>query len=381
MSQLLEVTPEGLFCPPGRFHIDPWRPVERAVITHAHSDHARGGSRAYLAAHSGAPFLRGRLGMDLPLETVGWGEERRMEGVSVSLHPAGHIRGSAQVRVEYRGEVWVVSGDYKLQRDATAEAFEPVPCHTFISECTFGLPVYRWPGPEQVAEEMKEWWAENRARGRTSVLFAYSLGKAQRALSLLDPEAGPILAHGAIRRMTDLYRQEGLDLPPLGEANRQTVRAAEGGALVLAPPSAAGGSWLRSLGATSTAFASGWMRIRGTRRRRGADRGFVLSDHADWDGLLQAIEATGASRVDLTHGTTTAMTRYLRERGVDARALATPFQGEGGAESPDDAESRDEVASPEGADSGSATSPGEGERSAGAAGEASVEAPTPGKDA
>lgn len=333
MSELLEVTPEGLYCAAGRFHIDPWRPVERAVITHAHSDHARWGSRSYLAARSGAAFLRGRLGMDLPLETLEWGEERRVEGVSVSLHPAGHIRGSAQVRVEHRGEVWVVSGDYKLHPDPTAEPFQPVRCHTFISECTFGLPVYRWPDPARVADEMMEWWTGNQARGRTSVLFAYSLGKAQRALALLEPGAGPILAHGAIRRMSDLYRLEGVALPPLGAANRDTVRAARGTALVLAPPSAASGSWLRSLGPTSTAFASGWMRIRGTRRRRAADRGFVLSDHADWGGLLEAIEATGAGRVELTHGTTGAMTRYLQERGLDARALSTPFQGEGGAES------------------------------------------------
>lgn len=347
MSELLEVTPDGLFCPAGRFHIDPWRPVERAVITHAHSDHARVGSRSYLSAGSGAAFLRGRLGTDLPLETLEWGEERRLDGVSVSLHPAGHIRGSAQVRVEHRGEVWVVSGDYKLQPDPTAETFEPVRCHTFISECTFGLPVYRWPDPAQVAEEMMGWWRENRARGRTSVLFAYSLGKAQRALSLLEPDTGPLLAHGAIRRMTDLYRADGVDLPVLGEANRRTVKEAGEGALVLAPPSAAGGSWLRSLGATSTAFASGWMRIRGTRRRRGADRGFVLSDHADWDGLLRAIEATGASRVDLTHGTTTAMTRFLRERGLDARALSTPFQGEGGADAQEEGETPDADSSPD----------------------------------
>lgn len=348
MAHLLEVTPDGLFCPAGRFHVDPWRPVERAVITHAHSDHARLGSRRYLAVHSGAAFLRGRLGADLPLETLGWGEVRRIHGVSVSLHPAGHIRGSAQVRVEHRGEVWVVSGDYKLQADPTAEVFEPVRCHTFISECTFGLPVYRWPDPAQVADEMMGWWRENRLRNRTSVLFAYSLGKAQRALALLEGGEGPILAHGAIRRMTDLYRDEGVALPPLGEANRRTVREAGGGALVLAPPSAAAGSWLRSLGTTSTAFASGWMRIRGTRRRRAADRGFVLSDHADWDGLLQAIEATGASRVELTHGTTSAMTRFLRERGLDARALSTPFQGEGGANGPEEGDAAEGPGGPTG---------------------------------
>lgn len=345
MPDLLEVTAEGLYCPAGRFHVDPWRPVERAVITHAHSDHARSGSHRYLGSASGAALLRARLGPALPLETVQWGEERVMDGVRVSLHPAGHVLGSAQVRIEHRGEVWVVSGDYKLQADPMAETFQPVRCHTFISECTFGLPVYRWPDPADVAKEIHDWWRGNQARERTSVLFAYSLGKAQRVLALLDPGTGPILAHGAIRRMTDVYRGEGLVLPEPGPALGAQVREAGGRALVLAPPSAADSRWLRSLGPTSSAFASGWMRIRGTRRRRGADRGFVLSDHADWEGLLQAIEATGAERVDLTHGSTLAMTRFLGERGLDARALTTRFEGEAGAESEEaGAESGDDEA-------------------------------------
>jgi len=330
MPDLLQVTESGLYCPAGDFHIDPWRPVSRAVITHAHSDHARWGSGAYLTSSSGTPLLRHRLGSSATIEPMEWGETRLLEGVRISLHPAGHIRGSGQVRVEHRGEVWVASGDYKLQADPTAEPFEPVRCDSFISECTFGLPVYRWPDPEREIAALRGWWSECRASGRVPVLFTYSLGKAQRVLAHLGEDAGPIHAHGAIRGMTDVYREVGVPLPPLTPAAGKGARAA--GALVVAPPSTDGSGWLRGLGPVSTAFASGWMQIRGARRRRGADRGFVLSDHADWPGLLTAIEATGASRVALTHGMTAPMVRYLQEKGYDARTLATQYRGEEGSE-------------------------------------------------
>lgn len=329
MTRLLTVTPEGIYCPEGDFHVDPWLPVDRAVITHAHSDHARPGSRRYLVTEPGAPLLRERLGADVPIESVPWGQALNLRGVRVSLHPAGHIRGSAQVRVEHRGRVEVVSGDYKLEPDPTAEPFEPLRCHRFIGECTFGLPVFRWPPPGQVEGEIASWWEANRGVGRTSVLLAYSLGKAQRLLAALPAGIGPILEHGAVHRMTGVYRREGVPLPATAHATGKTVREARGGALVLAPPSAAGSPWLRGFGPISTAFASGWMRIRGNRRRLAADRGFVVSDHADWPGLLRAIEATGAPEVELTHGVTAPMVRFLRERGVEARALATPFLGEG----------------------------------------------------
>jgi putative mRNA 3-end processing factor len=351
MAELLTVTPDGIYCPSGDFHVDPWRPVPRAVVTHAHADHAREGSARYLTSVTGAPLLRERLGAGARVEAVGWGDPIGIRGVTVSLHPAGHIRGAAQVRVEHRGEVWVVSGDYKLQSDPTAEPFEPVRCDVFISECTFGLPVFRWPDPAVVIDEIGAWWGDNRAAGRTSVLFAYSLGKAQRLLSGLETGDGPILAHAAVHRMTEVYREGGVALPPSSPATEEAVRAERGRALVLAPPAAAGSTWLRRMGPVSTAFASGWMRVRGHRRRLAADRGFVVSDHADWDGLLAAIDATGAERVELTHGTTAAMMRFLRERGLDARALRTPYEGEDAGEAAgegrheDDADPREDGAS------------------------------------
>jgi putative mRNA 3-end processing factor len=325
---LLETTDRGLYCRAGDFFIDPWEPVERAVITHAHSDHARWGSDAYLASAEGLAVLRARIGADARIQAVDYGEKVDLNGVSVSLHPAGHILGSAQIRVEHRGEVWVVSGDYKTEPDSTCAPFEPIPCDTFVTESTFGLPIYRWEPQDSVFSEMQAWWAANGAAGRASVVFAYSLGKAQRVLAgLLGREEGPIFTHGAVERLNREYRASGVRLP-----DTTHVGAAEGkkwaGALVVAPPSAAGSTWLRRFGSASTAFASGWMRIRGTRRRRGVDRGFTLSDHVDWPALLGAIRATGASRVWVTHGYREPVVRWLEESGYEARAIASRWTGE-----------------------------------------------------
>ncbi len=331
-DDLLQVGPSGLWCPAGGFHVDPWRPVERAVVTHAHADHARPGSEAYLASASGEALLRERLG-DVTLETLAWGERRRIGDVTVSLHPAGHVWGSAQVRVEREGEVWVVTGDYKVHGDPVAEPFELVPCHTLVSECTFGLPIYRWPEPESVYRAIDAWWRENREAGRTSVLFAYSLGKAQHVLGAVDASQGPLLCHGAVERMNEAHRRAGVALPDTRYADAAAARATRGEALVIAPPSSGGRpGWLRKFGPTSTAFASGWMQVRGVRRRRAADRGFVLSDHADWNGILQVVRESGAERVGLTHGKTAPMVRYLREEGWDAWSLPTRWEGESAAE-------------------------------------------------
>lgn len=335
---LLEVTDDGLYCAAGGFWIDPWRPVERAVVTHAHADHARPGSRAYLVSAEGEGVFRTRLGPDARLETAEWGEERGVGGVRVSLHPAGHILGSAQVRVEYRGEVWVVTGDYKRHRDPTTTPFESLTCHTLVTESTFGLPVYRWPDPEAEMASVAAWWAGNRAAGRTSVLFGYALGKAQRLLAGLPGDAGPILVHGAVARLNEAYRAAGIDLPETRPADRDHAKIHAGEALVVAPPSAGGTPWLSKFGAVSTAFASGWMRIRGTRRRRSGDRGFVVSDHADWDGLLATIRESGAERIGVTHGYRSTLVRYLREvEGLDAWALPTPWEDRGEAEAEADA--------------------------------------------
>ncbi len=333
--ELVIARPEGLYCPPGDFYIDPWRPVERAVITHAHGDHARTGNARYLAAAPGEGILRSRLGQDINLQTLAYGERLNHHGVTLSFHPAGHVLGSAQVRLEYEGEVWVASGDYKVEADGTCTPFEPVPCHTFITESTFGLPIYRWPPQSDIFAGINAWWRANAAAGRASVLFAYSFGKAQRILHGIDPSIGPILVHGAVEPLNQVYRAGGVRIPETLYAgdiakNDPLLRQA----LIIAPPSASGSTWMRRFGEYSDAFASGWMLLRGTRRRRGVDRGFVLSDHADWPGLLWAIEQTGAERVMVTHGQVNVLVRHLREQGLDARGFQTEYGAEEDSETP-----------------------------------------------
>jgi putative mRNA 3-end processing factor len=324
---LIVATPDGLYCPPGDFYIDPWRPVPHAVITHGHADHARFGSDAYFCHQLTAPVLRRRLGA-VACEAVDYGATTSRNGVTISLYPAGHIPGSAQVRVAHGGEVWVVSGDYKIEADGASAPFEPVVCHAFISESTFGLPIYRWPDAADVGAEINLWWAENAKARRASVIYAYALGKAQRILRLVDPSIGPIFCHGAIEPINEIYRDAGISLPSVS-AITGADKATFARALIIAPPSAAGGPWLRRFGPCSDAFASGWMQVRGNRRRRGVDRGFVLSDHADWSGLLAAIDATGAQRIFLTHGFVQPLTRYLCERGLDARPMTTEYGDDG----------------------------------------------------
>jgi len=331
-APLLSPDDRGLYCAAGDFHIDPWRPAERAVISHGHGDHARWGSASYLAAAPSIPILRRRLGAGARITGVPFGERVEMGEVTVSFHPAGHVLGSAQVRVERRGhpeDVWVFSGDYKRAADPTCEPFEVVPCRTFITEATFALPIYRWDSGAEVAREILAWWQANGAAGRASVLFCYALGKAQRILGELARLTDKtVFVHGALEPLNECYRQAGavlLPTRPVGETVRGQSFAGE---LILAPPSAGGSSWMRRFGATSTAFASGWMRVRGTRRRRGFDRGFVISDHADWPDLLRTIAETGARRVLTTHGASESLARYLREGGLAAEPLATPFTGE-----------------------------------------------------
>jgi putative mRNA 3-end processing factor len=331
---VLEFTEAGLYCPAADVHIDPWRPVPRALITHGHSDHARPGHGAYLSTGEAAPVIRHRLG-DIRLDTVRYGETLRIGGATFSFHPAGHVPGSAQIRVEVGGEVWVVSGDYKTVDDGLSEPFEPVRCHTFITESTFGLPIYAWTPQEALARDLNAWWAETAAAGKRAVLGVYALGKAQRILRLLDPSIGPILTHGAIEAVTEVLRAQGLSLPDTIQITAGTDLKAHPGAMVLAPPSALGSAWMRRLGPVSTGFASGWMQLRGVRRRRAADRGFVVSDHADWDGLNAAIAATGASRVFVTHGYTQSFARWLSEQGYEAGVVETEFGGESLDEAPE----------------------------------------------
>ena len=315
---VLELRPEGLYCPAGDFHIDPWRPVERAVFTHAHADHARRGHARALAQRAALGVLRQRLG-ELPIQAVDYGESVTVGGARVSLHPAGHVLGSAQVRVEVGGEVWVVTGDYKLDPDPTCAAFEPVRAHTLITESTFGLPVYRWAPARVLFDGIDAWWRANAQAGRASVLYAYAFGKAQRLLAGVDASIGPIVCHGAVEALNRCYREAGVALPETSLVTAVADRATLARALVVAPPSAQGSSWLRRFGDCSDAFASGWMQLRGARRRRGTDRGFVVSDHADWPGLLCAVRESGAQRVYVTHGQAAAFARHLCELGLDAR--------------------------------------------------------------
>ena len=329
---LLTPTAQGLYCAAGGFHVDPWQPVERAVLTHGHADHARPGSRAYLAAPSARPVLQARLGARARIETLPYGEPRRLGDVTVSLHPAGHLLGSAQVRIEHRGDVWVVSGDYKTAPDPTCEPFVPVPCRTFVTESTFGLPVFNWPPQAAVFAEIDAWWRANAAAGRPRGVFAYALGKAQRVLAGVDASVGPLVVHGAVRVCVEGYHAAGVPLPRTRAAHDLAPGELRR-ALVVAPPSAQGSPWMRRFPGAATAFASGWMALRQLRRQRRVDRGFVLSDHVDWPGLVAAVEATGAERVGVTHGYVEPVVRWLREeRGLDAWEIPTRFEGEGGSE-------------------------------------------------
>lgn len=325
---LVTATARGLYCADGDFYIDPWQPVERALITHAHGDHLRAGSAEYYTAARGAGVTLHRLPPGSRINCLSYGESVSFGSTRVSLHPAGHILGSSQVRIESGGEVWVVSGDYKRDPDPTCDPFEVVPCDVFISEATFALPAYRWTPTHLIALEILSWWHANKERGVASVLFAYALGKAQRILSeLASLTDEPVYIHGALTHLVNAYRDQGISmLPTMAATVDKTTTYA--GALILAPPSAAGSVWMRRFGEHRTGFCSGWMRVRGDRRRRGYDRGFVLSDHADWPSLLRTFRDTGAKRILLTHGHTDSMCRYLQGQEIDASALRTEYGAE-----------------------------------------------------
>jgi putative mRNA 3-end processing factor len=341
---LLAFTPRGIWCPQADVYIDPWRPVERAIITHAHSDHARRGSRHYLAHPVTKALMHARLGDDLHIDTLRPGQAGTINGVRFSLHPAGHIPGSMQVRVEHKGEVWVATGDHKRHVDGISEPFEPVRCHTLITECTFGLPLYRWQDPAVVFGGINAWWRENAANGVCSVISAYSLGKAQRVMTGVDPGIGPILVHGAVANMNTVLQECGLVLPPWEHITRDTPKERFRNALVITPGSALDTPWMNRMKPYRTAMASGWMQLRGWRRRSNIDRGFVLSDHADWDALLLAVKESGAERVIATHGYTDLFSQYLRSVGMEAAAETTEFgEEEGNTQDAREVDSRDKA--------------------------------------
>jgi putative mRNA 3-end processing factor len=336
-DDLVRLRPEGLYCPQADVYIDPWRPVPRALMTHAHADHARAGHGHYLCAREATHVMRARLG-GVSLQTLDWGESLRIGSACVSFHPAGHVLGSAQIRIEHAGRVWVVTGDYKLEPDYSCRGFEPIACETLVTESTFGLPVYRWQAPERVFREILDWWAACAAEGRPAVIFAYSLGKAQRLIAGLHAEAvpglpGPMRCHPAIETLNRAYRATGIALPDCPAWQPGAGRKLEAGMLLVTPPATAGSAALERAGEPAFALASGWMQVRGARRRQGIDRGFVLSDHADWPGLNRAIAQSGAERVIVTHGFESVLVRYLSERGLRASSFSTQF----GPEREDDA--------------------------------------------
>ena len=327
---LIEPTDAGLYCAAGGFHIDPWKPVPRAVITHAHGDHLRPGSSAYLCTADSLPIVRQRLGPEAAVTGLDYGDALHLDGVRVSLHPSGHILGSAQVRVEHLGEVWVASGDYKRQADPTCRLFEPQRCHAFITEATFALPIFHWDAPAVTVAAIGEWLMETWRARRPAVIFGYALGKAQRVLAELQASGvdRPVYVHGSLLPLVDAYRHAGVSMPPVVRATDVPRGTSFAGEVIVAPVSARGSTWMRRFGDHSAAFASGWMRIRGARRRRGYDRGFALSDHADWPSLLDTVADSRAERVFVTHGYTEVLARFLSDRGVVAVGWRTQYEGE-----------------------------------------------------
>lgn len=331
---LITFTPQGIYCPLADVYIDPWKKVKNAFITHGHSDHARWGHQKYLCVNESVPILNHRL-KGANVSGIGYGEEVKVNGVSFSFHPAGHVIGSAQIRVSHKGETWVVSGDYKVVDDGISTPFEAIKCDHFITECTFGLPVYKWEDQAITFDKINRWWQRNKEEGKTSMILAYSLGKAQRVIHNVDHSIGKIYTHGAVEEMNKVLRAAnllGVDTTYVSpDISPEDYR----GNLIIAPGSAVGSSWIKKFKNLEIASASGWMAIRGMKRRRSLDAAFVLSDHCDWVGLLSAIEATTATHIYPTHGYTDIFSQYLGEQGYYAQPVTTEFdtgQEDSGAE-------------------------------------------------
>ncbi|PZP48867.1 MAG: ligase-associated DNA damage response exonuclease [Pseudopedobacter saltans] len=324
---LLDFRSEGIYCPIGKFYIDPWKPVDLAVITHGHADHAKWGMKKYLCHQFTAPILRSRISPDIQIETLDYHQTIYINGVKLSLHPAGHIIGSAQIRLEYKGKVVVVSGDYKLQNDGITTPFESVKCHEFITESTFGLPIYNWLSIEQQNEQLRQWVLHNQQIGKTSVFIGYSLGKSQRIMKALEG-MGDIFVHYSITTLNEAYESVGIDLPAWQPVDlRENVKHLDQ-QIVLLPPALFDSKVIKKIPNASEAICSGWMQVRGARRWRSADAGFAISDHADWQDLLTAVKATGAEKVYVTHGQTAIFSKYLNEIGIHAVELHTEFGNE-----------------------------------------------------
>ena len=327
---LLKFTNKGIYCEQADVYIDPWKKVQKALITHAHSDHARSGHKSYLCTHYTLPILRHRLGRNIPASGIDYGEHISINGVKFSFHPAGHIIGSAQIRAEYKGEIWVASGDYKVEDDGISTPFEPIKCHHFITECTFGLPIYKWDKQDKTFEKINNWWSANAEEKTTSVITAYSLGKAQRVIQNVNHSIGKIYAHKAVENINKAFRKIGIPIADTFELTPKVSSKELEGALVVTPSSGADTGLLKNAKTVSLALASGWMMSRGMRRRGNFDRGFVLSDHVDWIGLQKAIDATEATHIYPTHGYTRSLAKYLEEKGYKTQLVETEYEGEPG---------------------------------------------------
>ncbi|HUR66958.1 MAG TPA: ligase-associated DNA damage response exonuclease [Chitinophagaceae bacterium] len=321
---LIDFTNKGLYCSAGDFYIDPWKPVNKAIISHGHSDHARWGSSSYLCHTHTVPILKLRLG-EGNYQGMEWGEHISINGVDVSLYPAGHIIGSSQVRIEYNGEIWVFSGDFKLEDDGLSGAFEPVKCNVFITESTFGLPIYKWKKQSIIYEDIRNWVLANQQADKASVIIAYSLGKAQRVIEAVSAVTEDIYVHGAVWNVQQTLKAAGHQLQAVKKVEADIPKTAYRKAVIVAPSGAESSPWIKRFTPYSLAICSGWMQVRGNARRKNADRGFVLSDHADWEGLLQAVKETGAEKVFVTHGFQSAFSKYLDENGIPAAEVKTAY--------------------------------------------------------
>jgi putative mRNA 3-end processing factor len=321
-SPLITWTAKGLYCAAGDFYIDPHRAVDLAIITHAHSDHARRGHKKYICVDSGLELLKTRIGKNIEVETYSYGEVFYLGRTKISLHSAGHILGSAQVRVECDGEVWVASGDYKRDHDPSCDPFESIKCDTFITEATFGTPKFVWQKDIKHGELISDWWIENEKKGLNSILFGYSLGKAQRILAELHPHAHkPVLIHSSIDELTECYRRQNRTMAKtellMNKIKELIFDQKLAGELILAPPSILTEKWIHHLGEYRTAFASGWMQGSGRGRY---EKGFVMSDHADWNDLNLTIKQTEAKKVYVQHRDG-VLIRHLKKEGLEAYSI------------------------------------------------------------
>lgn len=328
MQKLIDFTSSGLYCPIADLYIDPWKPVEKAIITHAHSDHARIGNRAYLTHKDSVPLLKNALGQFINIQALDYGETINVNGVTISLHPAGHIIGSSQVRLEYKGEVWVVSGDYKLDADGLSVPFEPIQCDTFVTESAYGLPVFKWGNPFEVYNEINEWWAKNLNAEKNSVLLAYNLGKAQRLLHNLDLSIGEVYVHHTIENINQVMRENGINIPLVKVLEPYIDIKQIKNSLILAPPSSLNSPWVYNFNPCEVAITSGWANLRQNRRRKNIDKGFILSDHADWKQLKETIKNTNAQRVYITNGFSSSLSRWLQSESIFVEEIKTEFKSE-----------------------------------------------------